>query len=80
MHPVHILYRKQRTALWFSVYIKYILIQKLTKQTIKVLAMNIRENQTIEGIRVNKTNIKLIMYADGLTGLDNMNVSATTSE
>jgi hypothetical protein len=36
---------------------------------IELLAINIRENENIEGIRVNKTNIKLSMYADDMTGL-----------
>ncbi len=36
---------------------------------IELLAINIRENKNIEAIRVNKTNIKLSMYADDMTGL-----------
>ena len=36
---------------------------------IELLAINIRENQNIVGITVNKTSIKLSMYADDMTGL-----------
>ena len=36
---------------------------------IELLAIEIRENKNIVGIKVNKTNIKLSMYADDMTGL-----------
>ena len=36
---------------------------------IELLAIEIRENKSIEGIQVNKTKIKLSMYADDMTGL-----------
>ena len=36
---------------------------------IELLAIEIRENKNIEGIQVNKTKIKLSMYADDMTGL-----------
>ena len=36
---------------------------------IKLLAIEIRENKSIEGIQVNKTKIELSMYAVDMTGL-----------
>ena len=36
---------------------------------IELLAINIRNNENITGIKINKTEIKLSMYADDLTGL-----------
>jgi len=36
---------------------------------IELLAINIRKNENIEGIKVNKSNIKLSLYADDMTGL-----------
>jgi hypothetical protein len=36
---------------------------------IELLAINIRKNKNIEGIKINNSNIKLSMYADDMTGL-----------
>ena len=36
---------------------------------IELLAIAIRTNENIEGIKINKTDIKLSMYADDMTGL-----------
>ena len=36
---------------------------------IELLALEIRDNENIKGIQINKTNIKLSMYADDMTGL-----------
>ena len=36
---------------------------------IELLAIETRENENIVGIKVNKTKIKLSMYADDMTGL-----------
>ena len=36
---------------------------------IELLAIEIRENKNIKGIKANKTDIKLSMYADDMTGL-----------
>ena len=36
---------------------------------IELLAIEIRENETIKGIQINNSNIKLSIYADDMTGL-----------